>query len=169
MEYGRDTIWVSYKTDLTKGRTVDKLLPRNDLPFRVTMATQLTREEVSRLPETNPNLAWTLACLDESQYDNKDQLYILENNLPGYLGFEPSTRFENRVNELVGQSYLTQLVADGTIATMCPNGNQNVRGVKDNYRIIDCDETETLAEQMPYEIRDTTPEYRRGRPEVPVG
>lgn len=92
-------IYFSFTLDL---ETADQSSqPDLALPYRVTIATRLTREQIQNLDEET---ACTLACLRETQYYWKDQRLFLKYGEDGDGKKDPTAGFLERIPDLASKS-----------------------------------------------------------------
>jgi len=128
-----DTIYVSYRVSPTRpGR----------LPYRVSIATRLSKAEVQNLYEQDETLAETLVRLLDCRYAAMDQHSSVD-DIHDSVVIHPIETFKDSVKDLIGRSVRLQLVDDGMMDVVCPEG-EKTRQSHDKYRLVELREIQGL-------------------------
>jgi hypothetical protein len=141
-----------------------------DLPYRVSLATTLSKAGFQNLRAQNRSLALDIVCLSETPSVAKNQRTSRRNERPEWTGCDPTDMFKSRVEQLVGNTDATglKLVDDKTLKSVCLDNEDGTK--PGEYRPIKVEEIDKLLyklHKLDPKAVEQTPEFRADKTFVP--
>jgi hypothetical protein len=130
------------------------------MPYKVEMATQLTKAQLQTLPTVEKT---AVTCLAELPYYYKD-MALSGRGAPGFPNADPTETFLTRASALARMSSRISLVTRVYLGSLL-----DPEPTEGDYRHVKLpDETEDLGTRIPPEIRNATLELNDSRPLGPT-